>query len=105
METKLTTKEVYTFIYRRLDGEVNHLESSEINKWINNVTYENYKDYTFIDDGAHAYCIVRPNDKNYGIAKACASSCSTRYTLPDGTLLLEEDCDATEFLNQLTQTV
>ncbi|MDP7647767.1 MAG: hypothetical protein QGH82_06850 [Candidatus Woesearchaeota archaeon] len=50
----------------------------------------------FIDDGAHGYLVVRPDHKHYADAVKIGSNAYS-YTLPDGSVLLEEDCDAPRF--------
>lgn len=95
---KLSQADLRIFIKERIEADLNGTPEAEIQRWVDNCTYSTVSGYDMIDDGAHAYLIVPFTDRNYKIAKKCASSFSTRYTRFNGTLMLEEDQDATKFL-------
>ena len=57
------------------------------------------KGYKFIDTGGHGYLVLGSEDNGYSQALAIARS--SNYSPIINTLVfLEEDCDATEFLNK-----
>lgn len=60
---------------------------------------QNGHSYNIFNDPAHGYLIVRPDDINYHIACGCKSNFS--FELSDKTIALEEDCDASDFLNKI----
>lgn len=56
------------------------------------------KGYVFIDTGGHGYLCLGSADNGYSDALAIARKSNYSYLL-DTLVFLEEDCDATEFLN------
>lgn len=58
--------------------------------------------FTFISDPGHGWLILSPQwIGTVGLNLAAFSNCS--YVSPDGTLALEEDCDAPKFLDAYTR--
>lgn len=88
------------FISNRLDASVNDVTNQEIFNAMDNCVFGSWGDgaYEVVDDGAHGYLMVLAKDKNYEVAKSCESNSSKHYRLSNGTIMLEEDCDATKFL-------
>lgn len=61
--------------------------------------YKNAGSYYKLSDPGHGYLVVTPEHAAYALAKDIASSKkSYSYMLSTGVALLEEDCDATSFL-------
>ena len=98
---KLSTHQLRIFVRERTEADLNGTSEADIEKAIQNCTYRTAHGYDWIDDGAHAYCIVPIGDENWKIARQCESQYSRRYALMNGTILLEEDCDARIFLKTI----
>mgnify|MGYP001589676168 CR=1 FL=1 len=97
----MTLKDKIAFIDKRIDTKINGTSNSEIMNWVNNCTIDRIEGYDCIDDGAHGYLIIPVSDKNYELAKRYESQYSKRYRMNNGAILLEEDCDATQFLQAI----
>lgn len=60
---------------------------------------ENFKGYTFINTAGHGYLCLGSDDNGYSDAIEIARKSNYSYILDGGLVFLEEDCDASEFLN------
>lgn len=91
-----------------LNANLHQTSASELERKIaeavRELTYYEVDGYTKVDDPSHGYLIVPPFDKNYRIAQKFNGECSRAYQMADGTILLEEDCDATGFLEAVQGT-
>jgi hypothetical protein len=56
------------------------------------------KGYTFIDTPSHGYLVLGSDDNGYSDALDIARLSNYSYILDGGLVYLEEDCDATKFL-------
>ena len=98
----MTKQQIRDFVKVRVEAKLNNMPEEELKGWIDNciITKTDY-DFEMIDDGGHGYLIVPPVSSYYELAKKCESKYSRWYRLDDGTILLEEDCDATKFLSAI----
>jgi hypothetical protein len=66
---------------------------------VNDYTKRDIKGYTFIDTAGHGYLCLGSDDNGYSDALEIARASNYSYILDGGLVFLEEDCDATKFLN------
>lgn len=59
---------------------------------------EQFKGYTFINTAGHGYLCIGSTENGYSEALRIARASNYSYILDGGLVYLEEDCDATEFL-------
>ena len=95
----LTLHEKRYFCAQRLPG---YNSEEDIKDFIDNlyIKEDTGTGCDFIDDGAHGYLIVRPDHAGYKTADHIATA-SYSYSLPDGSILLEEDCEAPDFIDRM----
>jgi hypothetical protein len=65
-------------------------------------TTEHFKGYLFINTAGHGYLAVGSDENGYSRAYAIARNSNYSYILDGGIVYLEEDCDAPEFLKNMT---
>ncbi len=65
---------------------------------VNDYFVEEYKGYKFIDTAGHGYLCIGSDENGYSEAINIARKSNYSFILDGGLVYLEEDCDATEFL-------
>lgn len=96
--------ELRRFVDRRGDLSLNFKNDelrTRIDDGVRDLTIEPYAldgSLLFISDPGHGYLAVPKGHAMYETAKRHESECSRPYRFADGTILLEEDCDAPAFL-------
>lgn len=101
----ITRKQIEEFAGLRLESALNPITKEQIKEYADNCAVLRYgnPNYYTLDDGAHGYLIVPKGDQNYAQASAqYACQSIYNYRLQDGTILLEEDCEAPAFLEAIT---
>jgi len=87
------------FAKLRLEAYLNKYSKKYVQEYADNMYVISTEDGDYVDDGAHGYLIVKPSNPNYMTALIQLQNTSYNYNLVDGTILLEEDCEAEKFIN------
>lgn len=95
----MNDKQIKEFAKLRLEHRLNNCGEVEIFEFANNCYIEEHKGFNWIDDGGHGYIIIPKTSPYYGIADKFSENYN--YRLNDGTILLEEDCEAPKFLEAI----
>lgn len=86
----------------RLEGTLNGTSIQELAAYADNMVVDTGPEgLEFVDDGAHGYLLVPPSHPSYTIAVAQKANSAYNYRLLDGTILLEEDIEASKFVKAL----
>lgn len=66
---------------------------------VEDYTTSKIRDFVFIDTAGHGYLCLGSDDNGYSDAIEIARKSNYSFILDGGLVFLEEDCDATKFLN------
>lgn len=68
----------------------------------NYTSFEHVSGYSVVDTSGHGYLVIDSQTNGYSEAISIARKSNFSYILDGGIVALEEDVDATEFLNIMT---